>query len=61
MGLVYLFIGMIWLGSMAYNYKDLLRLQFWLAAVIFLGISNRPLKSKNTVLYLKLIDFERND
>ena len=38
MSLVYLVIGIVWVVAMALNFQDLLRLQFWLCAVIFVGM-----------------------
>lgn len=38
MGLCYLFLGMGWITAMALHFQDLLRLQFWLCGVIFLGM-----------------------
>eukprot|EP00036_Acanthoecidae_sp_10tr_P018349 CAMPEP_0206312618 /NCGR_PEP_ID=MMETSP0106_2-20121207/14086_1 /ASSEMBLY_ACC=CAM_ASM_000206 /TAXON_ID=81532 /ORGANISM="Acanthoeca-like sp., Strain 10tr" /LENGTH=527 /DNA_ID=CAMNT_0053743931 /DNA_START=20 /DNA_END=1603 /DNA_ORIENTATION=- len=38
MGLVYLLMGIVWVVAMAINYQDLLRLQFWLCAVIGVGM-----------------------
>ena len=37
MGLVYIAYGLIWLCMLACNWKDLLRVQFWVGGVIFLG------------------------
>ena len=38
MTIVYCFFGLIWLAFSAMNYKDLLRIQFWIGGVIFLGM-----------------------
>ncbi|BFZ12444.1 hypothetical protein BsWGS_15483 [Bradybaena similaris] len=38
MGLVYIFFGVFWLLMLACNWRDLLRVQFWIGAVIFLGM-----------------------
>lgn len=38
MGLCYLFLGLGWITAMALHFQDLLRLQFWLCGVIFLGM-----------------------
>jgi hypothetical protein len=38
MGLVYIFFGLFWLVMLACNWRDLLRVQFWIGAVIFLGM-----------------------
>ena len=38
MSLVYLVIGIVWVVAMALNFQDLLRLQFWICAVIFVGM-----------------------
>ncbi|CAG5132052.1 unnamed protein product, partial [Candidula unifasciata] len=38
MGLVYIFFGIFWLVLLACNWRDLLRVQFWIGAVIFLGM-----------------------
>lgn len=35
---VYIIIGIIWLVLMMWNWKDLLRIQFWIGAVILLGM-----------------------
>ncbi|KAK3769533.1 hypothetical protein RRG08_044728 [Elysia crispata] len=38
MGLVYVFYGIFWLIMLACNWRDLLRVQFWISAVILLGM-----------------------
>eukprot|EP00041_Stephanoeca_diplocostata_P016232 m.319164 g.319164 ORF g.319164 m.319164 type:complete len:572 (-) comp20298_c0_seq2:277-1992(-) len=38
MGLFYMFVGIAWIVLMAVNYHDLLQLQFWLCAVIGIGM-----------------------
>ncbi|GFN84235.1 transmembrane protein 87b [Plakobranchus ocellatus] len=38
MGLVYIFYGIFWLVMLACNWRDLLRVQFWISAVILLGM-----------------------
>ncbi|GFR99531.1 transmembrane protein 87A [Elysia marginata] len=38
MGLVYVFYGIFWLVMLACNWRDLLRVQFWISAVILLGM-----------------------
>ncbi|GAB1601488.1 transmembrane protein 87A-like [Argonauta hians] len=38
MGLLYIFYGIIWLLLLACNWRDLLRIQFWIGAVILLGM-----------------------
>ena len=40
MGLVYLFLGITWLVMLACNWRDLLRVQFWVGGVIVLGKEN---------------------
>jgi predicted membrane metal-binding protein len=35
---VYILYGLIWLVLLCCNWRDLLRLQFWIGAVIFLGM-----------------------
>lgn len=35
---VYILLGLIWLILLAISYKDLLKLQYWIALVIFLGM-----------------------
>ena len=37
MGLMYLFLGITWLVMLACNWRDLLRVQFWVGGVIVLG------------------------
>ena len=37
MGLVYIIYGLIWLVLLACNWRDLLRVQFWIGGVILLG------------------------
>ncbi|KAK3591544.1 hypothetical protein CHS0354_041589 [Potamilus streckersoni] len=38
MGLVYITYGLVWLILLACNWRDLLRVQFWIGGVIFLGM-----------------------
>ncbi|KAL3874908.1 hypothetical protein ACJMK2_037860 [Sinanodonta woodiana] len=38
MGLVYITFGLLWLILLACNWRDLLRVQFWIGGVIFLGM-----------------------
>ncbi|XP_053567944.1 transmembrane protein 87B [Bombina bombina] len=38
MCIIYILFGLLWLYWSAYYWKDLLRIQFWIAAVIFLGM-----------------------
>ncbi|XP_067680156.1 transmembrane protein 87A-like [Haliotis asinina] len=38
MGLVYVVYGLVWLGLLACNWRDLLRVQFWIEGVIVLGM-----------------------
>ncbi|EDQ92154.1 uncharacterized protein MONBRDRAFT_35943 [Monosiga brevicollis MX1] len=38
MGLLYLGLGLIWTAYLACYYKDLLRVQFWIGFVVFLGM-----------------------
>lgn len=38
MGLLYLFLGITWLVMLACNWRDLLRVQFWVGGVIVLGM-----------------------
>lgn len=38
MGLVYILYGVVWLLLLACNWRDLLRIQFWIGAVILLGM-----------------------
>ncbi|XP_052827589.1 transmembrane protein 87A [Octopus bimaculoides] len=38
MGLLYIFYGIVWLLLLACNWRDLLRIQFWIGAVILLGM-----------------------
>ncbi|KAH9502796.1 Transmembrane protein 87A, partial [Bulinus truncatus] len=38
MGLVYIFYGILWLVLLACNWRDLLRVQFWIGGVILLGM-----------------------
>eukprot|EP00052_Salpingoeca_macrocollata_P006193 m.52116 g.52116 ORF g.52116 m.52116 type:complete len:511 (+) comp15300_c0_seq1:141-1673(+) len=38
MGLAYLLVGIFWLGLMGYHYADLLKLQIWIAIVVFIGL-----------------------
>ncbi|XP_048259265.1 transmembrane protein 87A-like [Haliotis rufescens] len=38
MGLVYIVYGLVWLGLLACNWRDLLRVQFWIEGVIVLGM-----------------------
>ncbi|XP_046550853.1 transmembrane protein 87A-like [Haliotis rubra] len=38
MGLVYIVYGLVWLGLLACNWLDLLRVQFWIEGVIVLGM-----------------------
>ncbi|KAM4695401.1 transmembrane protein 87B [Discoglossus pictus] len=38
MCIMYILLGLLWLYWSAYYWKDLLRIQFWIAAVIFLGM-----------------------
>lgn len=35
---IYIILGIIWIVLLAISYKDLLKLQFWIAVVIFLGM-----------------------
>lgn len=37
MGLIYIGFGIMWLILLACNWRDLLRIQFWIAGVILLG------------------------
>lgn len=37
LGLVYIVYGLIWLVLLACNWRDLLRVQFWIGGVILLG------------------------
>lgn len=37
MGIVYIIYGLVWLVMLACSWKDLLRVQFWIGAVIVLG------------------------
>ena len=46
MGLVYIGFGLIWLLLLACNWKDLLRVQFWVGGVIFLGEERRSFSFK---------------
>ncbi|WAR19357.1 TM87B-like protein, partial [Mya arenaria] len=38
MGLVYIIYGLVWIVLLACNWRDLMRLQYWIGAVIFLGM-----------------------
>lgn len=38
MCIVYVFFGVLWLAWSACYWRDLLRIQFWIGAVIFLGM-----------------------
>eukprot|EP00730_Choanoeca_flexa_P000075 TRINITY_DN10033_c0_g1_i7.p1 TRINITY_DN10033_c0_g1~~TRINITY_DN10033_c0_g1_i7.p1 ORF type:complete len:572 (+),score=140.81 TRINITY_DN10033_c0_g1_i7:111-1826(+) len=38
LGLFFLFLGLFWMALLAMYYKDLLRVQFWIGGVIFLGM-----------------------
>lgn len=38
MTIVYCFLGLFWLVFSFLNYKELLRIQFWIGGVIFLGM-----------------------
>ncbi|XP_022332108.2 transmembrane protein 87A-like [Crassostrea virginica] len=38
MGIVYIIYGLVWLVMLACSWKDLLRVQFWIGAVIVLGM-----------------------
>ncbi|KAK7490240.1 hypothetical protein BaRGS_00018585, partial [Batillaria attramentaria] len=38
LGLLYIFMGLFWLVLLACNWRDLLRVQFWIGGVIFLGM-----------------------
>lgn len=38
MCIVYILYGVLWLTWSACYWKDILRIQFWIAAVIFLGM-----------------------
>ena len=49
MGLIYLFLGITWLVMLACNWRDLLRVQFWVGGVIVLG-------KKTLLVTLKVID-----
>lgn len=37
MGIVYIIFGLVWLVLLACSWKDLLRIQFWIGAVVVLG------------------------
>eukprot|EP00105_Crassostrea_gigas_P025984 XP_011446754.1 PREDICTED: transmembrane protein 87A [Crassostrea gigas] len=38
MGIVYIIFGLVWLVLLACSWKDLLRIQFWIGAVVVLGM-----------------------
>ena len=38
-GVVYILFGFVWLTMLVCNWRDLLRVQFWISGVIFLGQS----------------------
>jgi len=37
MCLVYIFLGLLWIMLLACNWRDLMRLQYWIGGVIALG------------------------
>ena len=40
---VYMVYGTVWLIMMFMNWKDLLRVQFWVGAVIFIGMLEKAI------------------
>jgi len=73
LGIFYLLFGILWLVLMVCHYKDILRLQFWIGAVIGLGelemavsyadlysLNNHGLRSQSLMIASKIIYSSKN-
>eukprot|EP00045_Choanoeca_perplexa_P007623 m.69989 g.69989 ORF g.69989 m.69989 type:complete len:575 (+) comp14147_c0_seq1:110-1834(+) len=73
LGLFYLFLGLFWLALLGLHFKDLLRVQFWIGGVVFLGmlemsvsygdldhLNKHGYRSKGLMIFAKLLFAGKN-